>query len=187
MTRIKHGPIQSHPKLLAAVLRLLSVFWECQGAAHGAVELLRMQPGFWSNLKVSSAVESAKNPANCTVLLPLLCCFAPAASRSSSPAAGAARRTVLQCTNSIRLAVQMHTSHYLCNAHGYEKSPVGAQPAHASGMTARLDAAAANKAAHHHCWCRMPPLQLPSPVASLLLLVLVLVLVLPNHQALQHI
>jgi hypothetical protein len=33
----------------------------------------------------------------------------------------------------------------------------------------------------------MPPLQLPSPVASLLLLVLVLVLVLPNHQALQHI
>jgi len=134
VSRIKHCPIQSHPKLLAAVLRLLSVFWECQGAAHGAVELLRMQPGFWSNLKVSSAVESAKNPANCTVLLPLLCCFAPAASRSSSPAAGAARSPALQCTNIIRLAVQMHASHILCNACGYEKSPVGAQPARASGM-----------------------------------------------------
>lgn len=42
----------SEPKLLAVVLRVLSTLWECQGSAHGAVELLRSQPGFWTALKV---------------------------------------------------------------------------------------------------------------------------------------
>lgn len=51
---LKEAPVllQAQPKLLAAVLRLLAVLWECQGSAHGAVELLRCQPGFWAALKV---------------------------------------------------------------------------------------------------------------------------------------
>lgn len=37
-----------------ALLRLLATLWECQGAAHGAVELLRGQPDFWKAFKVSN-------------------------------------------------------------------------------------------------------------------------------------
>ncbi|KAF8066207.1 LIP1P [Scenedesmus sp. PABB004] len=50
---LKQAPqlLGSQPKLLAAALRLLSSLWECQGSAHGAVELLRSQPGFWAALK----------------------------------------------------------------------------------------------------------------------------------------
>jgi hypothetical protein len=45
--------LPSQPKLLAAVLRALSTLWECQGSAHGAVELLRGQNDFWTAIKVS--------------------------------------------------------------------------------------------------------------------------------------
>ena len=44
--------MSSQVKLLAAAVRLVSTLWECQGSAHGAVELLRSQPGFWAALKV---------------------------------------------------------------------------------------------------------------------------------------
>ncbi|KAF6258720.1 hypothetical protein COO60DRAFT_1701205 [Scenedesmus sp. NREL 46B-D3] len=43
--------LSSQPKLLAGVLRVLSTLWECQGSAHGAVELLRGQEGFWAAIK----------------------------------------------------------------------------------------------------------------------------------------
>ncbi|WIA13954.1 hypothetical protein OEZ85_002523 [Tetradesmus obliquus] len=43
--------LASQPALLAALLRLLATLWECQGAAHGAVELLRAQPDFWKAFK----------------------------------------------------------------------------------------------------------------------------------------
>jgi hypothetical protein len=45
--------LSSQPKLLAAVLRALATLWECQGSAHGAVELLRGQKDFWTAIKVS--------------------------------------------------------------------------------------------------------------------------------------
>jgi hypothetical protein len=51
---LKQAPslLSSQPRLLAAVLRVLATLWECQGAAHGAVELLRGQEDFWTAFKV---------------------------------------------------------------------------------------------------------------------------------------
>eukprot|EP00878_Enallax_costatus_P046794 GHUV01057081.1.p1 GENE.GHUV01057081.1~~GHUV01057081.1.p1 ORF type:complete len:187 (+),score=40.33 GHUV01057081.1:634-1194(+) len=43
--------MNSQLKLLAAAVRLVSTLWECQRSAHGAVDLLRAQPGFWGALK----------------------------------------------------------------------------------------------------------------------------------------
>lgn len=51
---LKQAPqlLAGQPKLLAGVMRVLVVLWENQGAAHGAVELLRAQPELWQGLKV---------------------------------------------------------------------------------------------------------------------------------------
>lgn len=52
---LKQAPqlMSSNPRLLAGVLRVLSLLWECQAAAHGAVDILRAQPDLWTGLKVS--------------------------------------------------------------------------------------------------------------------------------------
>lgn len=46
--------LAQQPKLLAGVLHVLAVLWECQATAHGAVELLRAQPEVWQGLRVSA-------------------------------------------------------------------------------------------------------------------------------------
>lgn len=56
--------LQAQPKLLAAGMRLLSTLWECQGSAHGAVELLRLQPSFWNFLKVCRLAAKTLSVAN---------------------------------------------------------------------------------------------------------------------------
>jgi hypothetical protein len=45
--------MSSNSRLLASVLRVLALLWECQAAAHGAVDILRAQPDLWTGLKVS--------------------------------------------------------------------------------------------------------------------------------------
>jgi hypothetical protein len=64
--------LHSQPKLLAAVMRVLSTLWECQGAAHGAVELLRGQKDFWTAFKVSMVLYIVVLVAVCLIytLLP---------------------------------------------------------------------------------------------------------------------
>lgn len=55
--------INSQPRLLAGVLRLLGVLWECQVSAHGAVERLRSQPGFWAALQACCPAPGGPLPA----------------------------------------------------------------------------------------------------------------------------
>ncbi|GBF97595.1 hypothetical protein Rsub_10731 [Raphidocelis subcapitata] len=43
--------LRSSPRVAGAVMGALAALWECQASAHGAVELLRGQPGFWDALK----------------------------------------------------------------------------------------------------------------------------------------
>jgi hypothetical protein len=52
---VKQAPqlMSSNPRLLAGVLRVLALLWDCQAAAHGAVDILRAQPDLWTGLKVS--------------------------------------------------------------------------------------------------------------------------------------
>lgn len=52
--------LQSSPRAAAAALGALSALWECQASAHGAVELLRRQTGFWDALKVRAAATHAR-------------------------------------------------------------------------------------------------------------------------------
>jgi len=47
-----HALLQTSPRVACALMGVLSTLWECQGSAHGAVELLRSQVGFWDALKV---------------------------------------------------------------------------------------------------------------------------------------
>jgi hypothetical protein len=63
--------LSSQPKLLAAVLRALSTLWECQGSAHGAVELLRGQKDFWTAIKVCRhALFGCNNTVYVRLLMP---------------------------------------------------------------------------------------------------------------------
>lgn len=51
------------PMLLGRVLSVLSTLWECQTSAHGAVELLKSQTGFWDALRACAPdISSVSSP-----------------------------------------------------------------------------------------------------------------------------